>query len=201
MYIGMSRRLLMRIYIDEEMKQCIIKDYVSGLSAMKIAKKYLLDERKYHRVIKIISLAGIEIRDSSQRRQQYSIDEHVFDNIDTEEKAYMIGFMFADAGRVQNSILICLHQRDRHILERFNEILKSNKPIKTYIRYDGSINNRVDICNKKLCTQLEKLGIVFRKTFKIRFPTYLDDGLVKHFIRGYFDGDGCLTITKTRNKA
>jgi intein-encoded DNA endonuclease-like protein len=79
--------------------------------------------------------------------------------------------------------------------------LKSNKPIKTYANNWGTIYNRVDICNKKLIAQLEKLGIVFRKTFKIRFPTYLDDCLVKHFIRGYFDGDGCLTITKTRNKA
>jgi len=40
------------------------------------------------------------------------------------------------------------------------------------------------------------LGVVFNKTFKLTYPIWLDENLDNHFIRGYFDGDGCVTFNK-----
>ena len=34
------------------------------------------------------------------------------------------------------------------------------------------------------------------KSFKITFPKFLDNSLMRHFIRGYFDGDGCIGLSK-----
>ena len=42
---------------------------------------------------------------------------------------------------------------------------------------------------------LEK-GLCQNKSFKITFPSYLEENLIKHFIRGYFDGDGCVSVSK-----
>lgn len=52
-----------------------------------------------------------------------------------------------------------------------------------------------------MAKRLTELGVEPRKTFKIRFPIWLPSELHSHFIRGYFDGDGCLVVSTTRNKA
>lgn len=191
----------MRFKITDQMKQDIINDYNNGLSAIKIANKYLGSKLKYNRIIKLLKSENLYIRNASNRRQIYDIDENFFDNIDTEEKAYFLGFLYADGGRSGNAVYLSLKEDDKHILDTFNNLLKTNKPLGHYVNNMNYKYYRLAIQNKKLVSSLETLGIVKSKTFKINFPTWLKDYLIKHFIRGYFDGDGCITITKTRNKA
>lgn len=50
------------------------------------------------------------------------------------------------------------------------------------------------LASKYMCKSVQKWGLVSNKTFSLQFPKFLDDKLVSHFIRGYFDGDGCACI-------
>lgn len=132
------------------------------------------------------------------RPRKYKIDEDYFDVIDTPEKAYIVGFLFADGGNVGGVVYMTLQARDRGIIEQIRDCLKSEIPIK---ELKNGKYCRLDIIGVQVAKKLAKLGVEPRKTFKIRFPGWLPRELYSHFIRGYFDGDGCLTVSSARNKA
>lgn len=127
--------------------------------------------------------------------QRYPLDETTFDIIDSEIKAYCLGFLYAD-GSVGHyggdySIRIHLHRDDSEVLDLFRQCVQTTKP--WYIdKRDRAI---LALSNKRLYESLINLGVVQAKTFKITFPT-LDQvpaHLIHHFIRGYFDGDGSIS--------
>ena len=63
---------------------------------------------------------------------------------------------------------------------------------------------RWGVTNKHLHTNLSILGCTPRKSLILQFPKdsifkeskqYSKKELIRHFIRGYFDGDGCISFT------
>lgn len=186
---------------DLEKKIC--EDYKNGLSSVKIAKKYDIKYSGY--VIKILKRNGVEIRDTSHNHRKYTIDEFFFDEIDCQEKAYFLGFLYADGGNVGYSVLLSLKASDEEILLKMAKLLQTDKPLTTIKKRIGEVNDyvykRLDISNQRLVQQLNNKGVVQNKTFKIRFPEWLPNEFVRHFIRGFFDGDGGLDINKKTNKA
>ena len=123
--------------------------------------------------------------------RKYKLKEDFFKEIDTEEKAYILGFLFADGSVGKNQISITLKADDIEVLNNIkNNIYLCDRPIKTYRGY-----KRLVISSKKMVNDLISLGCVPRKTFKLKFPK-LKKSLVKHFIRGYFDGDGSVYISE-----
>ena len=137
-------------------------------------------------------------------------NENYFDNIDSEEKAYLLGFFLADGCVVYPSqgkkcISVCLQEQDEYILEWFLKAIAPNGKISRHIKKSTQKTQ----CNIKftaayMAQQLEDLyGIRPRKTHDIeyefpfeRIPTELHH----HFIRGYFDGDGWITEYSTDSK-
>ena len=60
---------------------------------------------------------------------------------------------------------------------------------------NGKYNHiRLVITSRNISKKLEELGCIKAKTFKIEFPYLIDKSLYSHFIRGYFDGDGCISL-------
>lgn len=140
---------------------------------------------------------------------RYDADYDFFENIDTEEKAYWLGFIAAD-GCLNNirSLKIALAIVDIEHLNRFNHSLNSNYPIRVYER--GPSNKwklnaqpgcEVCLTSEKLSNDLIDKGITKRKTHTLQFPDErkLPKNLYRHFIRGVFDGDGCISFTPRRN--
>lgn len=124
------------------------------------------------------------------KRRKYTLDEHYFDIIDTQEKAYILGFLYADGYNNERlgQIRITIHSKDISILEFIKDQMNTSMPIKTDCGYIYlTLNSRY------LSTILSKLGCHQAKTFTICFPYWLDKSLYRHFIRGYFDGDGCIS--------
>lgn len=127
-----------------------------------------------------------------------------FDNIDTEHKAYWLGFIYADGSHNEQrySLTITLKDSDSYILEEFLKDIDSNKKVykifnKQYERYYASAR----VQHPHLSRTLLDKGVPADKSFKIVFP---NDDIVPyaykwHFIRGYFDGDGGLSISKKDN--
>lgn len=132
----------------------------------------------------------------------YKINDSFFDEIDCEEKAYILGFMYADGCNEINpekckySISMSQLHQDIDILEKINQAMNSNYPIQIRLQKENRKQKCVlSISSKKLSNALCKLGCSKAKTFLIRFPKenqYFNENLMHHFIRGYFDGDGCI---------
>ena len=130
--------------------------------------------------------------------KKYDIDENYFEKIDSPEKAYLLGLIYADGCNYTptNTVTLCLQEQDKHILEDIKELLHYNAPLKKIKpkKESHQISFVLTIHSKKISTDLTALGVMQNKTFKITFPDINKD-LFSHFIRGYFDGDGCISKT------
>lgn len=124
----------------------------------------------------------------------YNFNEKYFDIIDTQERAYFLGFLYADGYNniKQGRIQIALQWRDFDILEKLQNNLKSNYIINCNI-FNGFKQCFLSINSRYLSNQLTKLGMLHKKSLILKFPTedQVPKHLIRHFIRGYFDGDGC----------
>lgn len=123
-----------------------------------------------------------------------------FQNIDTEQKAYWLGFMFADGfvsrGKRNNFITsIELEEKDKSHIEKFkNTINHKNKLYYSSRTYTKTW--KILISSKEMFDDLISHGCVERKSLILDWPMHVPNDLIRHFIRGYFDGDGCIMITK-----
>lgn len=137
-------------------------------------------------------------------KKKHLLKVDYFDTIDTEIKAYMLGFLYADGCNdiLNNRIVISLCDIDREILEKFsNELygmvqLENRKPNKTTskkgIEYWSKPQLKFCIYSKHICKMLESHGLMSNKSKRIQFPILSPENIV-HFIRGYFDGDGSIS--------
>jgi hypothetical protein len=179
---------------QEELNIC--KEYESGISTIQLAKKYKC--ATWGKIHSILKRHGKKCRDRCHQSTDYKINETYFDVIDTEEKAYFLGILFADGGNIRNSILLALKRDDEYILNRLNSLFQ-NKPTRQYSTYTTEYS-RLDICNKYIVNKLTEYGIVPKKSLILEFPpeSVVPTHLHNHFIRGYYDGDGCLVINKNQ---
>ena len=136
---------------------------------------------------------GNEYINGHNGKKKYHLNENYFEKIDNQEKAYFLGFMFADGGihSKRNQCSITLEKKDKKILERFQNLLKTNRPLFWRKKYRSW---RLSLSSRKMKNDLIKAGCIPQKTFKLIFPHWLEKNLKSHFIRGYLDGDGCVSI-------
>lgn len=135
-------------------------------------------------------------------KSQYIYNRDFFENIDTEEKAYWLGFIYADGcvsvNKDTNSGEVCikLYKGDYNHLKKFNKSLRGNIPV-TFAEGICSFNNKLqESCmircySIKMANDLISQGCIPNKTFSIKVPI-ISESLINHFIRGFFDGDGCI---------
>lgn len=130
------------------------------------------------------------------RTCRYAFDKDIFKKIDTEAKAYWLGFLYADGCIRDNKGLdLCLAAKDRDHLEKFKSFMKSDKEI----TFREKVNAyRFCIESQELARDLTKLGCFQNKSLTLKFPTkkQVPSHLIHHFMRGYFDGDGCIHFAK-----
>lgn len=130
------------------------------------------------------------------------MNERYFQTIDTEDKAYWLGFLYADG---HNSTYygkyfitsIELSEIDKLHLEKFKLALDSTNKLlyrEKQAKFKVTKTYKTGISNRNVFNDLCKLGCVPRKSKILKFPTneQVPDYLIRHFIRGYFDGDGSI---------
>jgi len=128
--------------------------------------------------------------------ERYVQDDSYFEKIDTERKAYYLGFLYADGcisekSKNNKSIIMQLHPDDKYILEELLKDIKSNRHI--YVNNKGYVS--IQIGSTKMANDLINLGCIPRKSLVLKFPaeSIVPKQLYNHFIRGYMDGDGCIS--------
>ena len=126
--------------------------------------------------------------------RKYKLNENFFKTIDSEEKAYFLGFLFADGyiNEKINMVDLTIHHKDKEILDKFVLcVYPEGRPLKTIrVSYLRLVINSSTIIN-----DLVKYGCVQAKTFILKFPV-ISEKFQRDFIRGYFDGDGSICVGK-----
>ena len=182
-----------RTKVDEFVMNEIIDLYLAGSSMHLIAKKLHISESTVSTILKTHS---IPVKMPEDMNHKYCIDQSYFDAIDTQEKAYFLGFLFADGNVYKTQLSLSLQEKDKYILELLREELKSNHPIilKAYNSKNINWSNQYSytIKNKHVVSTLHDYGLVPRKSYHLEFPSIIPDQLISHFIRGYFDGNGSI---------
>lgn len=190
-----------RSIMTDEIELEIIEEYQNGKPIKTLAKMYHFSSGTISNVLR---KHDIHIKTPEELHHKYTLNEHYFDIVDTQEKAYILGLLYADGNVSGNTIQISLQENDRDILDKINQLLSSDRPL-YFVDYHNKYNshglNRKDqyalcIVNKYMSSKLKELGVIERKSLILEYPEWLDDNLFRHFIRGYMDGDG--TIFSTR---
>lgn len=140
---------------------------------------------------------------TSGYKRGYPRNEFYFNQIDTSEKAYWLGFWYAD-GCVENTrYAIEINSVDKEHLEKFQKAIGAvNHKIGMTVdeRFDsGSIVYHFSIRDKQLWTDLNKWGCIPNKSLKLAAFPNIPYHFMSHFLRGYFDGDGSLHWLKSTN--
>ncbi len=171
----------------------------------KVVAMYKTDNYTCKQLGEIFNISGVAIGGLLKRRcvklkpqtelqRKYSLNEDYFDNIDSEDKAYFLGILYADGYNNTDrfSVNLSLQARDVDILNKLSKYIETDKPFqKIEFKNDNhSTQYRMVIANKKISSRLSELGCIKKKTFFIEYPILMPSTLDRHFVRGYFDGDG-----------
>lgn len=199
---------LSKSQIKKQIINAAVEEYIQTpkyeKSAAKIAAKYGINRKT---LIIHLKERGVPI---IQNRGGYSVNDTVFEKIDSEEKAYWLGFLYADGfvAANNNQIGLGLTLKDIEHLKKYKAFMGWEGDIKVNREHQfGSKDNhnkageemyncKIIITNEKIHNDLVKLGCVPNKSLILQFPT--EEQVPKKFqiafVRGYFDGDGTLGI-------
>jgi intein-encoded DNA endonuclease-like protein len=181
-------------------KKEIFDMYSGGKSCSEIAQ---LCSCNPSNIFALMRRNNIPRRKISDINRKYKINESYFNEIDSEEKAYFLGFLFADGDNNTKKYVVRLRLKytDEEILQKLNSLIENESPIRHEKARDnfkkGELISSSDTCglyinSKKISERLNQLGFTPKKSFTVRFPEEIPCELYRHFIRGYFDGNGCL---------
>ena len=179
-----------RIDIDDNL---VIERYDELKNLRKVAKSFGVSLRPITRILK---KNNVELTN-----RRFEVNHNYFEKIDTEEKAYWLGFLYADGcvrkQKTGSQLILKLSVKDEDHLNLFKKNIQSehkifhykNKTISKKGTPSSSDNCIIRISSNKIVEDLISHGCVPRKTFTIDKPN-IDKKFYKDFIRGYYDGDG-----------
>lgn len=177
----------------------IKEKYDNGTTVPELALEYSISESSLYKRIANNKWG------KTSRKTKYFCNETYFDVIDTEHKAYWLGFLYADGYILskrspgeQQSFGFSISTTDIELCEKFKADLKSNHPVNIYngsssFFKEGGTYARILITSQHMVDMLKQHGLTENKTYTITWPQLRAD-LIPHFIRGYSDGDGSIVI-------
>ena len=165
-------------------------------SIKKIVEDYKIEHPT--RFVNYIKRLGFKVKSFSEARQLCH-NENFFENIDSEIKAYLLGFFAAD-GHIEKrtdycsySLRVGVQLNDSHILKLYLKHISKDSVISCKKNLAS-----IAITSKKIGEDLLKLGYDNNKTYTTKNIPDLPIDLMYHFIRGYFDGDGSCVLQVRR---
>ena len=185
------------VEVSKEIQEQVIYNYT-------VLKKGLIPSGKpfnlSQRVVKtILQNNGIYIRnyvESKDNLRKYNINDNYF-KTQSHNMAYILGLIAADGNisSKENGIFIALKETDKEILEKINNELGNTRPIKIYERADEYEKTaKLSFWSSTIKKDLSHYGLNPNKTFNIEPPYFLLPEYHISYIRGYFDGDGSISL-------
>lgn len=171
----------------------IIKKYQSGeYTCSSLGKEYNKSGEAISRMLKTNGVCVLN--DPANLQRKYNFNQNYFSEINTEKKAYFLGFILGDGYHHEksNTLTIELQKDDIDILEKFNKELKLEKPI--FIRKDRE-SAIISVQSTILSNDLIKLECRQAKSFNMDLPiNRVPQSLLRHLCRGLYDADGSFSL-------
>lgn len=171
-----------------EIVRDILIKYENGYGTCELAKEHDLNRWTVLEILKRNDITPERI--TRPYKNKYNIK---FFSEYNEISAYWAGFIFAD-GNIHSKrkyLQIGLHKKDEGHLLKFSKAINFTGPIYTDISTDS---RKIQISGKWFAADLLKnFNICSKKSLVIRFPNQVPEEFMPHFVRGIFDGDGCIT--------
>ena len=167
-----------------------MKEYIEqGLSAKEVSDILNISTRRVHYLANRDNL-------NFKHKSKYNINYKLFnEQLHNENTYYLLGYLFSDGYVNKKKGLINIPSKDKEILEKLSLIV-GNVPVNK--NTVGSYY--IQWYSKQHIEELEKLGCTNNKSLTLKFPTLLNNNLIHHFIRGYFDGDGSIGLYSRTGK-
>jgi hypothetical protein len=173
--------------------------YLSGMSLKQVGKEL---GHKPQTIWLWLKERGVQTRTSKQaavfapkRSAVHDFNQNAFDEINTEETAYWLGFILAD-GCVRsrgNSFAVNLKQSDYQHLVKLKTFLDASHRVSFHKQGDYyERNSSFSVTGKHFCEKLRSLGIVAGA----KQPYRVSRDLEAHYWRGVIDGDGCIVRSR-----
>ncbi|MGL4848153.1 MAG: hypothetical protein ACRC28_04375 [Clostridium sp.] len=182
--------------LDKQDKEQIIEYYYKfkDRSFGEIANELNFSKRSISRVLR-------ESNIKTRRKNRYVLNEKFFNEIDSEEVAYILGYIYADGfvgDEKYNNVVIT--SIDKDIIEKISEAIEFSGEIR--IGGKGGFENSKDgyilnFSSEIMASDLRRIGLYPNKSLTMEEVPIINGELIRHFIRGYFDGDG--TIIQSHN--
>ena len=143
----------------------------------KLGKVWQCDPTTIKNILKAYNIASRTLSEARRNALNYTLNENIFENIDTPEKAYWLGVMYSDGyisiREYTNYFGLSIAERDINWLEKFKAFLNYNGEIKHYkVGEAGYKPNtpyvRLSIGNNKIVSDLQKWGVVEHKSKKLK---------------------------------
>jgi DNA-directed RNA polymerase specialized sigma24 family protein len=186
-----DRRVQDRRLRRDARRQYIVQHYLAGESAGSISEQLGISTPA---VVFYLRTSNIQLRSLSDACRVHELDERVFRVIDTEEKAYWLGFLTADAGiSDQCDLRVNLQMRDKEQLEELQLFLQTTYPVREYHEIKPTYERHgyyLDWHSRRMVADLAQLGLGPRKSKTVRWSKGVPANLHNHYLRGIFDGDG-----------
>lgn len=178
-----------------ELQKNTIELLKEGLSPSQVAKKLNRNISSISSVIKRFNITDYK------KLNENKCNHYYFDKIDSQDKAYLLGFFVADGWVDGNRFGITIQSQDNYILNEYQKFSKSN--IFTKNRTTSLITRQkastIRWTSKHMTNVFKDLNIIQNKTYHINFEfpfEKMDSKHVRHFIRGFIDGDGSFESDK-----
>lgn len=177
--------------LSKKIEREIIRLHKKGIGTTKTAKILGISPSATQLYLKKNNLIPLGI--THPYKNKYDIN---FFSKYTKESAYWAGFIMAD-GCITNksplyNIQITLSINDKNHLQKFAKIVDFKGSLYEYKKGNSVV---IRLSGKQVINDLlDKYGITERKSLTAQFPKNLPKSLCSHFIRGYFDGDGCIYV-------
>lgn len=172
--------------------------YLQNTPRAHIAKKYGCTDKV---IVRVLEQANIEIKRlnsvAQTKNRKFNINDDYFNiNKQSSNSAYILGVLASDGcvASSQNQVYIELHRHDKELLEKINAELENERPVKDYVNHSKNYeNSKIYFFSKQIKQDLSLYNIIPNKThFNNDFLQNIDTKYQIDFIRGMFDGDGCV---------
>lgn len=169
---------------------------VKKMSSADIARHYGVYDSTIRTNMRKLGIPTRKIGGSERPNALHDLDSSYFDQIDTANKAYTLGFIASD-GHVssRNAVMFAQSPMELDVLDKIRAELKSNHPI----RKKSESAYTFSFTSKHICDRLRDMGLNNRKSYGFDFAKLLScvpEAYERDFIRGLFDGDGSIRIYK-----
>lgn len=202
-----------KIHFTEEQIEDIISQHLKNVSLAVVGEQYGCSQPVIRNIVKS--------RGYTPTCRRSDLNENFFDVIDSEVKAYWLGYLAADGTiRVResgidkdgkkrnrgNSIHLKLSTMDETHLIKFRDVVCPNSVLKyaTSVvttrkgNISTSYNVTLNLYSNHIVSQIIDKGVGPRKTFTVGKPN-IEEKYIRHYLRGLFDGDGTVSIHHSRS--